>query len=253
MEPYYFMLPGFRVTPSKSLKSTHWMGGEPFHANAKCDVCKRPYGQLWCIDCSDPKIPALHQPDFSRLSLYFCWTCGNDFYYEIGDRKGFKFKGYASKREPSSDFPYTNYPKVFDRIPIGIQRIPYEVEKCALLVLGVMGEGFEDSLGMMKPWMTASDRRELSAYYGRDVESPLDMRSDQLGGLPYLIQGAETIACPSGCTQRMRVLATVYSNPKNGLPMLAPREHPEKNNPFAQVVFHICPSCYCIHAGNRCD
>ena len=68
----------------------------------------------------------------------------------------------------------------------------------------------------------------------------------QVGGEPYLMQGADSVggACP-GCRESMPLLASASDDAGSGTSFIG--------NRGVQVVFLYCARCQVVSAGNQCD
>jgi len=248
------LLPGYRVKVARKSNYDHWQGGPAYHEGAKCTKCKRALLLLWDFNAKDPRFVVDGRPLFKplkRLPLYYCWTCVSDIDYRVvaPDRiEVLKMEG----RRQGKDFPYKNFPLEFPKQPIVLQR------------LSTLPQAIKKSLGTrMFDKVPAPANKLLSHWLGHPVLYGSNIWWHQFGGVPWLIQGQESIVCPrSECSygrsgQPMKVLATVINDPQAGLPMVQSMEDLAENkghaNHFVQVVYHICPQCLTIHAGNRCD
>jgi hypothetical protein len=251
MKDYAYLKRGYRVKAVKRASGDHWQGGEASHEGATCPVCKRPFLLLWDINCRDPRFRENPSPvfgDLERLPLYYCWTCGNDRYYQVVDRV--RVFGENGSGKPRAGFPYKHYPKALDRRPIEVANMPNHILAIASKWKDLMGEQ-----------LSSKEKQTLSNWFGHELLWSADLWCHQIGAEPWLIQGPEKVPCTNpDCSRRkrnrpMKVLAAIHNDPKGGLPLVQRLEDVQdcSANSWVQVVYHICPECLTLHAGSRCD
>jgi hypothetical protein len=256
---YYYTKQGYAVIAEDS-PSTHYFGGESYHAGAICPVCKIPLLLLADLDCI-----ALRKTEeaklfleLDRLPLYYCWKCcAEKLSYRIRNNsiKIFKNEG----KPQGDDFPYVNFPEKFERRSISLIPIPYEAAK----LLAVAQE-------IDVYWLADSDKKIIQselenlrpAWFSKSC-----FNRHQMGGLLHFMQGHEYVVCPNpDCKHhqaakkfrgtRMLELAAIHNDPQSGLPMIESLEELSGQsdfNEFVQVVFWICEECLTVAVSNRCD
>jgi hypothetical protein len=254
----YHLIPGFIIRIGEQSNYGHLQGGPRSHSGADCPTCRRALIRLWQFDCHDPRFVVVGTDDtkafgsLAALPLYYCWTCGSELTYRIINDDSIDVL-QSQGGNPSDDFPYADYPDAYPEMPLRLYR-PDDLPK---LVRKHIVEELDDPI-------PDDEKQALSDFFGRPVRSTLgDLWWHQFGGEPWLVQGDEEIACPNPeCEhhsdgETMKIIAAICNDPLGGLPMIESIETVEANgrhfNHWVQVVFHICPLCLTVQAGNRCD
>ena len=246
----------YRVMPSKRSDANHWLGGEPYHRNANCPVCKRPLLLLWDINCKDPRFRRGTFGSLTRLPLYYCWCCVNDISY-LGLSED-KIRIHPAKRSKDSFFQYEPYPTSFERRPISFyEGVPDEIRE---LVAKVNDDDFQPS---------AHQKKVLREFFGHPITFGFGptVVHHQLGGRPINHSWAEEVfECSNpecsgkladrlrGKKRAMRFLAGILNDRWGGLPMVEPAGDETKQswNFFVSAQFHICDVCFTVTGANRC-
>jgi hypothetical protein len=257
------ILPGFMARSVAASQHDHWIGGSAQHKSAHCAVCDRPFLLIWDLNCRDERFVVDGKSVFEtldRLPLYYCWTCSSRFSYRIAadDIEILEFHGQYQ----GDDFPYSNYPESFPKTPLQLSKrdeIPVEI----LEFLEKQGADSGEDEDEDWPMLTQKECAVLTSWLGRPVTSTLDIWWHQLGGEPFLLQGADTDPCPnSKCVahktkQPMKILAAIKNDPPSGLPMLETMSEVDANNGhfnhYVQLVYYFCDQCHTIRALNECD
>jgi hypothetical protein len=151
---------------------------------------------------------------------------------------------------PRKDFPYKNYPKALERQPLELANMPAKIRAIAAKWTDLLGEK-----------LSSKEKKSLANWFGHEFKWSLDFWCHQFGAEPWLIQGPEKIPCINPDCSRgkrnwpMKVLAVIHNDPWCGLPLIERIEDVQDRsaNHYVQVVYHICPKCLTLHAGNRCD
>lgn len=179
-------------------------------------------------------LPSLPDLDSSltpaESTLYWCFFCFKAMHYSITDWRRVHVTHFddkpISKQEnaaPTEDWPYANFPRVFQRQRIGLSRRMVKRRLRGLKLAQIIGH--------------------------------------RVGGVVFCPQGDEWIVCRSrGCLERgkpLSFLAVVHNNPYQGLPLIESLESVKQDSSwggfthFESVYFHICPSCKQIHAHSQ--
>lgn len=255
-----FLKTRFRLVPGLADEGDHWLGGEPFHANAICPVCNIPLLQLLDINCRDSRFPPGKFGPLTRLPLYFCWGCVSGLEYQLLPNGELRMLRTEVMREGPS-FQYEPYPSHFERRPIS-------------LICGMS----EEVLAVASKWnreedprghtLSASDHTVLQGYFGHPISTSMSLFHSQIGGPPSQHWWGEeqtpcfNKACPGSVLSKLRLrkpnmsfLAGVLNDPLGGLPMVErPEEVSERWwNFFVSVEFRICGKCWTISGRNRSD
>jgi len=209
-----------------SRRYQHTFCGKHHVSGAWCPNCQRPLLRFLALDVSDPRLQLSGTP-FNPLSLFYCWTCegtgGENLFYRFGRAEEIVLIQYGQKPYVD-DFPYPNYPLAFPQARAMLLRITPEAQRYITLI-------------------NADEMEE-----GEEPESYHDLTwpQHQVGGEPYLVQHNPEyrMDCPI-CGRRMPFLASIADN------CLDPRGF--TGNDFVQVIYHYCPVCYVVGAGNWCD
>lgn len=241
----------WRVVHGRKGRSKHWQGGPPLHRGAECPVCERPLVLLWDLDCAElRKLEPTRFGTLKRLPLYYCFRCcAEDLAYRLSPSEK-QVTVLNNDGDPEGDdFPYPGAPDAFERVPIHLEPIPFEVYRLNLFALKA---GIE--------WLTRAEAAKLARWCGC---KPDDLRwfgpgLQQVGGAFWLAQGSQRLSCSNtrcrGHREHlgMRELAVVLDDPWNGLPMFEPHDGTKRRRiSGAQVIFHICEVCLTVSALNR--
>jgi hypothetical protein len=260
---FYYIKQGYALIAINDTETGHWFGGNTEHEGAICPGCRNSLLLLANIDCT--KLRTLEKAKLfqgiDRLPLFYCWRCeGAIISYSIIDSKHIKvLKHYGEKA--SSDYPYDNYPKSFDRQPISLIPIDYSLAK----LLAIFQE-------VDRFWLSDEDLQLIKAGIAKLRHNKFgraDINRHQFGGLLRLIQPHDKLGCPNSYCKNhklfidgfeqdscMRELAVICNDPISGLPMvdsIDPSGSQNDFNEFVQVVFYICDECLTITVRHQCD
>lgn len=239
----------WRVVHGRKGKSKHWQGGPPLHRGAECPVCDRPLVLLWDLDCAElRKLEPTRFGTLKRLPLYYCFRCcAEDLAYRLSPSEK-QLTVLNNDGDPQGDdFPYPGAPDAFERVPLHLEPIPFEVYRLNLFALKAGAE-----------WLTKAEAAKLARWAGC---SPIDLRYcgptlQQVGGAFWLYQGSPRLHCSyTKCRAHkehgptMRELAVIHDDPAGGLPLFSPPS--EERGCDIQVIFSICEVCLTVSALNR--
>jgi hypothetical protein len=190
------------------------------------------------LDTADPRLelPAAGPP----LPLLYCWTCGvaqSDLWYRVEDDGGVEFLQYGQGGQ-ETDFPYSDYPVYFPQRYVRLRAIPGAIQGAIL----VKNSG--------KISTTYSEPGAIPEYEptGERPESEIDLTGQepwhQIGGQPLFLDTYWRMKCPL-CDGRMPFLAAIgdESGAEKGF----------TENPYVQVLYHVCPECWCVGAYHQTD
>jgi hypothetical protein len=252
VKSYVFMIPGYRIKMSNAPRGDHWIGGKTYHEGAECPTCNRPLLLILDINCSDSLFVIQSESafrDLERLPLYYCWGCGGDRSYRVESPTQIRVFGSRDRRRIRRAFPYAPYPSHLKKRRVRLDAFPAKIKAWLNSWQGFDGNS-----------LSSTERQQISRFLGHKVSCMFDLWNHQLGGLPMLIQGPEQHACPYPRCGRhksgefMKILAAVHNDPEGGFPLVERRANRNHHaNFWVQIVYHICPECFTIHAGNRCD
>ncbi len=254
----YHLIPGFIIRIGEQSNYRHIQGGPCSHDGAFCPTCSRPLIRIWQFDCNDPRFVVVGTDntrafgELASLPLYYCWTCCSELAYRIVDDDTIDVLR-SDDGTPRESFPYPDYPAEYPENPLRL----YRPDELPNLVRKHIVDELDDPI-------PEDEKQALSKFFGRPVRSTIGgLWWHQFGGEPWLAQGDEDVTCPNpGCQhhsdgETMKILAATCNDPLAGLPMIESAATVEANgghfNHWVQVVFHICPLCLTIQAGNRCD
>ncbi len=261
MISYCYTTQGYAIKAVETSNARHWFGGEPYHSGAKCPVCKVPLLLLVDLDCTEirkhEKSKLFHT--LERLPLYYCWRCcAEKLTYKILDSNRIKiFRNEGSNQ--GGDFPYPDFPQSFEKRPVALVPIDYEISKLLIIAQEVGVDCLRNA-----------DKRTMQdalRHLRDDWFSPSDINRHQIGGFPNLIQSHDRVSCPNpkcrqhklntdGYAAYMKELAVIHDDPQSGLPMVESLESVKggkRFNEWVQVVYWVCEECFSIAASNRCD
>lgn len=227
----YFIRYGNKAPPGEG-RYRHLFCGLPPEGCPPCPNCEKPFYQLVRFDGSDPRLEGIHRLNLKHVPLIYCWRCDiayDHFFYRIhadGKVEVLSFKAGFSQRSECPNWPYEDK--------------PYPDE-------------FPERTAWLKP-LSKSDS-ELIVKINRDNMSPWDLNpltrrlgkiQHQLGGKPYLVQGA--IHLPPMCLDCRRQMP-LFASIANGNGYLQGFTGEE----FVQHLFHICPKCSVVAAYHTID
>jgi len=240
LETPRFLATGFRIEKATK-KTKHRLGGSPVPKTPDCAACENPLILFAEFDGSD-KLFGGNLP-VNRLPLYYCCSCPGPIFYQVGNNG--KIKVLRSTREPYEEAPFENPPKAL--APAYLSLRPIDAEEEEAVFAAHRKAGF-DALG-------ETQVAAISRVLGRKAKERWDVYFSQLGGLPLSYQGEEgkPSVCPNkGCRFRRRKRAEFAFRPLAVLDLWNDRFWGLKPLDAVQIVYHICPGCFCISAKYTC-
>lgn len=192
---------------------------------AECPNCRTPLLRLLTLDLADARLQ-LASLSCPKLHLLYCWTCNEQAfpYVYSFDSDGGVSVIQAGLRGRARNFPYSDYPEYFPAQPIRLVPLTRE-DQDVLTRIGC-------------------DPRSDESFILQERYPELATPHHQVGGRPYLIQDFWMDTCPQ-CSAPTPMLAAI-SDDTGG-------EHEFTDNPFVQVVFHLCTACQIVSVKNICD
>ncbi|MCA8970597.1 MAG: hypothetical protein KDC95_12460 [Planctomycetes bacterium] len=267
MSPTWFLKPGFRARPVRETRPAaplHTQGGlaSDHFRGATCTTCEHPLLLIWTLDREDPRFERIvarshrrQATDFARwkrhrfLPLLYCWRCATDMTYRLVSQNRIEVLDQRSG-EPSEDFPYANYPDGFEEHALELEPIPEDMRASYDLACNQEGWLDDEQTTRLAEWLDCDPQRIASGFPPPVL---------QVGGIPQLAQGKETLQCKNPKCEHhteddmdwskpfLRVFAVVHDHEE--LPMV----HDDGTTMTVQVVFWTCIDCHSIRAVNRCD
>jgi len=235
-----FLEAGFRLQKA-SKRTRHRLGGRSQSPAPVCAACNTPLIQFADLDARDK---LLHNDyPFKRLPLYYCCSCPGPVYYRV--TKTGDVEVLRSKRELYEEAPFENPPNVLGSGFLSIRKIGSEAEDA--IFAAHKENGFET--------LSKSQRAAISSVLGRSAKGRWDVYFSQLGGLPLSYQGDEGKPgiCPNTeCKIRRRKREEHKYRPLAVLDLWNDHFWGIKPLDAVQIVYHICPGCFCISAKYTC-
>jgi hypothetical protein len=142
---YYYTEQGYALMAEESA-STHHFGGEAYYPGALCPVCNIPLLLLADLDCVSIRKWEKKKLflELDRLPLYYCWRCcAEKLSYQVSNNSINVFKNEG--KPLGDDFPYVGFPVKFEKRPVKLMPIPYELAKLLAVAQEV------DSYWLKKP------------------------------------------------------------------------------------------------------
>lgn len=209
----------------------HAFGG-PFNALGR-EVGPVPFHLLFDLDLRDPLLMFL-KLNGDRLPFIFplCYD-GADIAYKVTPNGAIEFLG-KKKLVYAKDWPYPNYPKYFERVPVSIVPLSYEEHRAAV---------FRYAIGSEK-WLREDDQ---------DLIRSIGSKFTQLGGVQELPFGEpQPLYCPDpacywhqNCCS-MTPLASIWNSPIPGVNLWG-------DDADVLIVYFMCNDCGAIYACSMCD
>jgi len=240
LETPRFFATGYRLCKT-SKRTRHRLGGRPPKPNPACAACGEPLVLFASIDTTDKQLQSEYP--LAHLPLYYCCSCPGPVYYQV--TKAGKVKSYAVKREPYEEAPFENPPQELSPGYMRLKAIRAELE--SPIFNAIKQDGFD--------LLTKSQLAEISAVLGRKPAGRWEMYFSQVGGVPLSFQGDEgkPDICPNiGCRYRRRRRGEYKYRPLAVLDLWSDSFWGIKPLDAVQIVYHICPGCYCISAKYTC-
>lgn len=213
----YFLVP--------AIGGPHILGGDQNLAGALSPNSGRRLLQLARISTTDPRL-YLQAAEFEGLPLLYSWTCDihrGEFTYRV-DQKGIEILAYEAGSTVYTKFPYKDYPDSFAAVMMDL--VPIDASEQQIIL------GLNDR---------ETRRVSESAHEGGKLDQPMH----QLGGIPRLMQDeVSKRKCPR-CAGQMPLFASIADD--NGTP------RGFTNNPYVQVIYHLCRACWIVNCYNLSD
>ncbi|WP_155617095.1 hypothetical protein [Xanthomonas translucens] len=170
-------------------------------------------------------VPGFDEPE---LHLLYSWKCDihkGDFSYRYINGS-IEVVEYTTGSDDYEDFPYPNYPEVFNEVSVGIRRLS------------------DEEMAVIER-LNAPDVDGEYKFSGA-LPSMLSVPQHQFGGVPYLLDTERVRKdCPV-CKKEMTVIASVgnknYSTDEGFV-----------GNDFVQILYFSCSSCKVVSALNFSD
>lgn len=214
----YLMVPATTEPPHDG----HILCGYQNIAGAVSPNSGRRLLQLALLNTTDQRLE-LQTASFEVLPLLYSWTCDisqGTFTYRVGPGKVDLLD--FQQGQAYSDFPYESYPDAFPPLSMALSPIDANDQQIILQ-------------------LNDRDARRASPHQRTDLDHP----RHQVGGIPRLMQDEEfSLKCPH-CTSEMPMFASIAD--ANGTP------RGFTNNPYVQVIYHLCRACWVISCYNICD
>ncbi len=193
-----------------------------------------PFHLLFDLDLRDPLLSFLKLDGAQRLPFIFplCYD-GADIAYRVKPDGAVELlKG--KKLVYAKDWPYPNYPKYFERVPVSIVPLSYEEYRAAVFRYAIGSE-------------------ELLRQDDQDLLRSIGNRFTQLGGVQELPFGEpQPLYCPNpacywhqNCCS-MTPIASLWNSPIPGVNLWG-------NDADVLILYYMCSDCKAIYACNMCD
>lgn len=226
----------------------HAFCGEHQIPGAYCPNCRKPLLRFLTLDLSDPLLKT-ELPN-GTLSLLYCWTCQiaqKPFYYRCM-RDGDVLLISYGLGGCTSDFPYDGYPSHF----------PAKFARLISIDANTQRSIMHQNAGSVSSSYIESD--EVAIFpegeeipeaiedhpegVPREARKLADAPEHQVGGQPLLLDTYWRMRCPV-CGDRMPFIASIgdASGAEKGF----------TDNPYVQVLYHLCLHCRAIGAYQRTD
>ncbi len=252
----FYSKTGYALVQDDQSTEDHWIGGSAYHKNAICPVCQIPLLLLvdlnYKIISKNGNLPLVS--NFDRLPLYYCWRCSaRSLGYRVISLNEIEVLQNEGRRQPD-DFPYSGFPIEFERRPLKLIPITYNISKLLFIA---------QEIGI--DWLDENDNeciyQHLKKYrHSGFLENYLNRH--QVGGVLNQFNGHNEVGCPyencfrhtmfsEGASFYMQELAVIHNDPFSGLPMVG--KEPNDFNEWVQVVYWICEECFTLIATNKTD
>jgi hypothetical protein len=196
------------------------------------------------LDATDPRLRGEHS--LRRLPLYYCCSCPGPVYYRVLPRGGTKV--VPAEAEAYDECPFDGWPHVLPSGYLTLHQVTAEVD--GAIVAARRDAGFAS--------LSKSQLQAIADVLGRKPGGQWDLYFSQLGGYPRSFQGGDEgkpDKCPNlSCPIRRRRRQEFKYRPLAVLDLWYDQfwgPHDAMHDAL-QIVYHICPGCFCISAKYTC-
>jgi len=235
-----FIAQSYRIAKSPR-RTAHRLGGRARSSAPTCGICGKDLVLFADLDGTDRRLRADYP--LKRLLLYYCCSCPGPVHYRVTKSGGVKV--FQDTREASEEAPFDNPPVSLTRGYLRLDEIDADTLK--ILQTAESTEGFNS--------LNRNERKQIAETLGRMPGGRWDCYFSQLGGYPNSFQGGEGVPgmCPNPkCPYRRRRRHEFRFRPLAVLDLWSDTFWGIKPADAVQIVYSICPGCYCIAAKYTC-
>ena len=235
-----FMETAFRLKKSKH-KTTHRLGGHGPSPTPQCGGCGTALVLFADLDATDGRLRGDHP--FTRLPLFYCCSCPGPIYYCVDQRD---ISVIASPPDRYEEAPFNDPPTALPPGFLSLESISAEME-------GIIETVFRKQDGYES--LTRGQKQSLNELLGRRSRMMWDPFFSQLGGFLTTYQGGESLPdiCPNtGCPFRRRKKKEFKYRPLAVLDLWSDHFWGITPADAVQIVYSVCPGCFCIAAKYTC-